>query len=236
MKCFFFIPRSAIDENMKRLLCIFVAVLLIIASMVYIAYANASLILAELIGHKTHTTVTIEDINFHSKSFSIEKLRIANPKEARLPTAMKVETIGIEAPYKQYFWNPIIIDKIEMSDVYVNIQLYTKDQTQGNWQTILANMEQDHKSFFSVQREAIIKRLIFTNIQIDLILSDGRLHKLSPIERLEFDDVTSDKGIPTQEISEIIMQKMMHSIFLQQGLKTIIEAPATVIKGVLPFL
>ena len=221
---------------MKRLLCIFVAVLLVIASMAYIAYANASLILAELIGHKTHTTVTIEDIHFHSGGFMIEKLRIGNPKEARLPTAMKVETIDIEAPYRQYFWNPIIIDKIQMSDVYVNIQLYTKDQTKGNWQTILANMEEDHKSFFSIEREAIIKKLIFTNIQIDLILSNGKLHKLSPIERLEFDDVTSDKGIPTQEISEIIMQKMMNSIFLQQGLKAIIEAPATVIKGVLPFL
>jgi hypothetical protein len=53
---------------------------------------------------------------------------------------------------------------------------------------------------------------------------------------LEFDNINSDRGIPIEEISEIIVQKMMGKIFIEKGLKAIIEAPINIIKGVIPFL
>lgn len=182
------------------------------------------------------TPVSIKDVIWKKDSFTIDDIMIANPKPARLPAAMRVKSIKVDAPYKQYFEDPILINQIHLDSVYVNIQIYNKDQTEGNWQTLMGNMTVDHKSPLSVERSALIKKLILTNIQIDLILSDGKLHHLSPIERLEFENISSDKGIPTQEISEIIVQKMMQSIFLQKGLKSIIEAPVDIIKGVIPFL
>lgn len=221
---------------MKKLIFILIAIVIIACGLGYLAYANAATIMANIISHKTQTPVTIKQVDFYRDSFTINELQVGNPNEARLPTAMKVQKIDINAPYKQYFEDPIIIDEINMADVYVNIQIYNKDQTKGNWQTIMGNMKEEHKSPLSNERVAIIKKLVLTNIQIDLILSDGKLHRLSPIARLEFNDIRSDKGIPTQEISEIIIQKMMNSIFLQKGLKAIIEAPVDVIKGVLPFL
>ena len=166
----------------------------------------------------------------------IKQLQMGNPKGARLPTALKTEIIAIKSPYRQYFDDPILIDEIHVNQVYVNIELYNKAQTKGNWQTIMKNMDKSSKGSLSIKRHAIIKKLALTNIQIDLILPNGKIHHLSPIDRLEFYDVHSDKGVPIEQISEIIVQKMMHSIFLQEGLKSIIEAPMDVIKGVLPFL
>lgn len=182
------------------------------------------------------TPVSIKDVIWEKDSFTIDDIMIANPKPARLPAAMRVKSVKVDAPYKQYFEDPILINQIHLDNVYVNIQIYNKDQTEGNWQTLMGNMAVDYKSPLSIERSALIKKLILTNIQIDLILSDGKLHHLSPIERLEFDNISSDKGIPTQEISEIIVQKMMQSIFLKKGLKSIIEAPVDIIKGVIPFL
>lgn len=221
---------------MKKLIGILLAIIIILGVGGYIAYANASLILAQIISHKTKVPVTIQKVEFSKESFEIRELQMANPKEARLPTALKIETIKIDSPYRQYFEDPILIDQILVNDVYVNIQIYDKAQTKGNWHTIMNHMAEDHNSPLSVERPAVIKKLILTNIKIDLILSDGSMHHLSPIERLEFDNIDSDKGIPIQEISEIIVQKMMDSIFLQKGLKAIIEAPVDIIKGVLPFL
>ena len=221
---------------MKKLIAILVAVILVIAGLGYLAYLNSSMILAEIISKKTMTPVSIKDVIWEKDSFTIDDIMIANPKPARLPTAMRVKSLKVDAPYKQYFEDPILINQIHLDSVYVNIQIYNKDQTEGNWQTLMGNMAVDHKSPLSIERSALIKKLILTNIQIDLILPDGKLHHLSPIERLEFDNISSDKGIPTQEISEIIVQKMMQSIFLQKGLKSIIEAPVDIIKGVIPFL
>ena len=220
---------------MRKVLLILFFLLVIIAGAGYFAYNNAATILAKIISDKTHVAVTIDSSGFKKDEFTIHDFQMANPKGTRLPTALRVQTTDIKAPYKHYFKDPIEINEIHLDNVYVNIQIYDKDQTKGNWQTIMGNIAHDNKSPLSVEREAIIRRLLLTNIRIDLILSDGKLHQLSPIERLEFRDVTSEKGIPTQEIAEIIVQKMMQQIFLQQGLKNIIEAPVNVIKGFFPF-
>ena len=169
---------------MKKLIAILLAIILVIAGLGYLAYLNSSTILAEIISKKTMTLVSIEDVIWEKDSFTIDDIMIANPKQARLPAAMRVKKIKVDAPYKQYLENPILINQIHLDSVYVNIQIYNKDQTEGNWQTLMGNMAVDHKSPLSIERSALIKKLILTNIQIDLILSDGKLHHLSPIERL----------------------------------------------------
>lgn len=221
---------------MKRVIAILFGILIILNAIGYLAYANSALILAQIISHKTKLPVTIEKIDYNKASFTIHGVQLANPKEARLPTALKTETIKVDAPYRQYFDDPIVIDQILVDNSYINIQVYNKEQTKGNWHTIIDNMSEDHNSPLSIERPALIKKLILTNIKIDLILADGSMHHLSPIDRLEFNDLSSDKGVPIQEISEIIVQKMMGQIFFEKGLKAIIEAPVNVIKGVIPFL
>lgn len=221
---------------MKRVIAILLGILILLGAAGYLAYANSNLILAQIISRKAHLPVTIKKVNYGKDSFVIHELQLANPKEARLPTALKIETIQIDAPYRQYFEDPIVIDQIQVNNSYVNIQIYNKDQTEGNWHTIIQYMSEDRNSPLSVERPALIKKLVLTNIQIDLILADGSMHHLSPIQRLEFDNVSSERGIPIEEISEIIVQKMMGQIFIEKGLKAIIEAPVNIIKGVIPFL
>ena len=53
---------------------------------------------------------------------------------------------------------------------------------------------------------------------------------------MEFDDVRSDKGVPIQEISDVIINKMIKSIFIKNGIKAIIKAPVNIIKGIIPFI
>lgn len=220
---------------MKRLVGILLAILMILFGGAYLAYKNSDLILETIISRKMEVPVTIQRVQFNKGFFQIENFQMENPNEAELPTALKVETIRVDSPYRQYFEDPIVIDQIHLDTVYVNIEIYNKDQTEGNWHTIMNHMEKEHSSPLSVERSTLIKKLILTNIQIDLILADGKVRHLSPIKRLEFDNIDSEKGIPIEEISEIIVQKMMSSIFLEKGLKAIIEAPVKILKGIFPF-
>lgn len=221
---------------MKRVIAILLGILILLGAASYLAYANSNLILAHIISRKTHLPVTIKKISYHKNAFVIHDLQLANPKGTRLPTALKTETIQVDAPHRQYLEDPIVINQIHVNHSYVNIQVYNKAQTEGNWHTIINNMSEDHNSPLSVERPSVIKKLILTNIQIDLILADGSIRHLTPIERIEFDNVNSERGIPIEEISEIIVQKMMGQIFIEKGLKTIIQAPVNIIKGVIPFL
>ena len=202
----------------------------------YVAFLNIPHILAKTISHTTQTPVMINNITFHSKAFTIQDLIISNPKEAYIPTAFKAEVVEIDASYKQYLKNLIIIDKIEMNNVYINIEFYTEDKIEGNWQDLIENMEVAHQPPSKGKRQALIKKLVLNNVQVTLILSDGKIRRLSPITQLEFDDITSEQGIPTKEISEIIARKMIYTIFRDEGLNLVIKIPIKVIKKILPFL
>ncbi len=221
---------------MGRLFRILIFLLVVLIALFYLAKSNRSALLASIISHKTNNPISIDKVDFHKEGITIKRLQIGNPKGTRFPTALSIDTIDIKTPYKNYLKNPIYIDKIHLKDVYINIQIDNKAQTKGNWQTIIANMHQDQKTFFSIERETTIKKLLLTNIHIVIILSDGKLHELSPIKQFQFDNVTTEKGIPIHEISEIIVQKMMHSIFIQHGIKNLLNAPFNIIKGLFPFL
>ena len=202
----------------------------------YFLYSNSNLILSQIIARITQTPVTINYIDFHRDFFTIQHLTIGNPKKAYIPIAFKAETVKIKASYKQYLENSIIIDKIEMHDIYLNIEFYTEDKMEGNWQTLIENMEKSHKKKKKNKRKAIIKKLVLDNIQVNLILSNGKIHRLSPIKHIEFDDVNSEEGIPIKEISEIVAKKVIYSILKEEGLNLIIKIPLQVIKKFLPFL
>jgi len=161
---------------------------------------------------------------------------IANPKKAQLPTALQIEKIEVSAPHFNYLKDPIMIDEIELSTIYVNIQLYDKTKTNGNWQTLMNNMESDKSHLLSIEKKTIIKKLILKNIEVTVILHDGKVHHLSPIKELIFENVTSDEGIPLNEVSEIIAKKMLQSILLDKAFKTFVETPIKLFKGAIPFL
>ena len=224
------------NHKLLRIFFIISFVVVFISTLFYIGYKNSGLILAQIISRTTHTPVTINTLDFHQEASIIQNLIIGNPDKAYTPTAFKAEIVKINSPYKQYFKNPIVIDKIEMNNVYINIEFYTEDNIEGNWQVLIDNMEANHKLSSESKRQVSIKKLVLNDVQITLVLSDGKIHRLSPIPCLEFDDVKSEKGIPIEELSEIIARKMMYSIFREDGLNLIIKIPLNVIKKLLPFL
>ena len=96
--------------------------------------------MAKTISNATETPVKIESVKLEKNKIVISNLEIQNPKEAQSLEALKAKTISIDSPYIRYLKNPINIDKIQIDNLYINIQIYNKDQNTGNWHTIIKNM------------------------------------------------------------------------------------------------
>ena len=199
-------------------------------------YFNAANLLAKIISRKMGLPVSIESIDFAKNRLTIGKLSVKNPPKARLPIAFEVEKIEVISPYSHYVKNPIKIEKIDLKNLYINVQIYNKEKTEGNWQTIMSRVDQDNKSPLSFEREVTIKELLLTEIKVDLILPDGERHHLSPIDKIEFKNLTTEKGIPIHEISEIIVKKVIKFVFLSQVFKAITEIPVDLFKGIFRLL
>ncbi len=222
--------------KLKRLALFCSAVILTFFFLIaYLVYLNSSLILSKTLSNTTQTPVTVGAIGFLRDAFTIQRLVISNPKDAYLPTAFKAETIKVSSAYTSYFRQTVVIEKIEVDDVFLNIEFYTEDKLTGNWQALFDNMGKSDQ-LMKNNRQTLIKQLVLRNVQVNLILAGGKIHRLSPIDQLEFEGLSSDEGFPVQQISEIIAKKMIYSVLKEEGLNLIIKIPLKVIKKLCPFL
>ena len=224
------------QKTVKLSIILFFSLLAFCGGIGTIVYRNAGYLLAKALSEKTQTPVTIDHIEFHKGAVTLKNLVIGNTQRAYIPTAFRAEAVDIDTSYSNYLKNPVVIDKIEMHNVYIDIEFFTEDKEEGNWQALIENMAVTHEDGDDEGRRADVKKLSLNNVHVTLILEDGKIHRLSPISHLEFDDVTSDNGILLDEVSAIIAHKMMVNVLREEGLNLIIKIPLKVIKKLLPFL
>ena len=231
------------------LLGIIVFCLVVLAGIGFYVYPRLPVYLSNTLSEKFQVPVSIDAIDLSWNKILIKDVDIANPKGSKFPTALKVQSTAIKAPLNHYIKDPIKIDEIRLDNIYASIEFYNRGNTEGNWTVLMDNLDQNESFGASERGEdtsskegrvVIIKKLIMTNINIDLALYGKNPTRLSTIRRIELNNINSEKGFPTEEITEIIIQKMMEQIFSIQGLtnmfKTIIETPARtagdILKGI----
>ena len=169
-------------------------------------------------------SVEIDDIDLSMNSIEIEKVEIGNPKNSILPKAFSCEVIDIFAPLMNYFDNNIVIDMIKIDDIYLGLEFEAPGKTQGNWTTIMGNFKASESPSKST-KTVLIKKLILSNIRMDLAYRTGdrKIQKLAPIDHLEFNNISSEGGIPTEQITNIIFKQMLKSVFDKANLKNMLE-------------
>lgn len=222
---------------MKRFLGIAIFFIFILVGVCFYGYFNRTKIASYILTRtfQVHSSIASIDLNFKDANSTIHHLKIDNPKEAKEPTALKIEKIKTKVSYFNYFKNPIDIDEIHVDNIYVNIEIYNKERTESNWNTLLSSMTIDHEEDSLIQRTVKIKTLLFTNIHIHIILSDGKSYDLESIKYLEFRNVSSEKGFPIHELTEVITKKLIEAIFKSAGISLIYKVPKAIIKGIVPF-
>ena len=91
-------------------------------------------------------------------------------------------------------------------------------------------------------RSVYIHKLILTNIDVDVVyIKEGRkvIH-LPRIERIELYDISSQGGLPMDQIMNSILGQMLRSVFERQNLKNMLQnliesPPNTIQKYLNPF-
>ena len=165
--------------------------------------------------------VSIESIAFARDLITINNLVIQNPEGSQTPNALTIKSIGIRTNLSKLLGNPVTISILHLDGLFVSIEFYNADNSAGNWITIADNIKRSHAYFFDVKRTTIIEKLLGTNISIELALKGGQAHMLPHIGKLEFDNVSTKKGIPSTELTRVLTQKIIDSIFILNGFNTL---------------
>jgi hypothetical protein len=204
---------------MRKILLILALIILgaIIAS--FVAWANRANIAANFLSRNLHVPVTIRSLEISRTETDITRLWIGNPPRSKTSTAFSAETIAIISTYKEIMGDPLIIEEIDISNVYVGLEYYRGKET--NWDYILGDGSKGKKG--GKGRDYLIRTLILENLTVEVTQPDGKIKRYPTIARMEFHNISSDSGFPIEEIEKAIFNLMMQDLFKKLPLDQIFK-------------
>lgn len=208
-----------------------VIVIVAIVIIVFIAWSRLPDVLANNLAKKLKVSVEIEDIRLSYDKITIDNFEISNVPGGILQKAFSTEKIEVDAPLHNYFDKAIEIDRIELDNVYLGLEFDSSKGTKGNWTTLMNNLqasseaESSKKEKKSSDRSVLIRTLILTNIQVDVVyVKDGTpVKRLPTINRIVLTNISSEKGLPMDQIMNSVLGQMLQSVFMKQNLQNMLE-------------
>lgn len=233
---------------MKTFLASIVGLVVVIAIALFIGYARLPDFLANQVSKKLQVPVNIGTISLALKGIKIKNIEIGNPPGTLRPQAFKCQEIDVHVPLTRFFSKHIVIDAITVNNVFLDLEFDSPSGTKGNWSKIMGNLQASRSqgpkkpTTGRSGRSVLIRSLVLTNIDVDVIyLNDsGKVKHLPRIDRIELNDISSEEGVPMDQILNSVLGQMLKSIFVKENLKNMMQdliqnPPSGLQKFVSPF-
>jgi uncharacterized protein involved in outer membrane biogenesis len=221
-----------------------IAIVIVIAC--FIGYSRLPDYLANQLSKKLQVAVNIDTISLSLKGIKIKNIEIDNPQGAVQPQAFKCSEIAIQTPLTHFFHKQIVIEAITISDAFLDLEFESASATKGNWSTIMGNLQQSQGAGkpkkMSSERTLLIKSLILSPIDVDVVYlkNSSKVQHLPRIDRIELTDISSQEGVPLDQILNSVLGQMLKSVFVKENLKNMLQdliqnPPSGVQKFIAPF-
>lgn len=158
---------------------------------------------------KLKTEVTLSSIDFSKSHLKIQDFAIKNlgGKEKK---AFSSQSIDVKYYWNDLTRNPSQIESVELNKSYLLIECKNNLCTKNNWTKIIKNISK-REVLAREKREVIIKKIVMRDLTVDVRgmgITPLAVTKKVNIPYIEFKDVNSKDGFPTQELIAAIFKKV----------------------------
>lgn len=208
------------------------------ASVLYI-YLNGASILAFELGKQFKVPVAIASMTIGPQSIVLDQFIVSNPPPIRVPPfAIRILRSKFKAPFWRYFQKHILIHQILLQDLHLSVVFTDPDNKQGNWTTLQNNLNAPPNAKAPDDGTIEVEEIRIQGLYVELQLYGKDPIKLDRINRdIVIKNVSSKRGIPTEEISSIVIEQLMNQLGLLYGienmLESVVEAPVDIIEGLI---
>lgn len=189
-------------------------------------YMSASSLVSRYITLTLGTRTTLNSLSFKPPYLTIRDIKIKNPKSYSLPFALTAQKVSVKTPYLNYLRNPVVIEEFTLENVYLDIEFLDDARTKGNWITLIRNASINHATL--IPRYSIINKLNINNLHLVICLNDEEPRRLPTIRHVTFSNIHTDNGRLIEELTELIVKKMMNEVSLQRDVQTLIGLPFSI--------
>lgn len=141
-----------------------------------------------------------------------------NPWKYEKNYAMKAKTIEVDYKLSTFFSDKVEIASIVLDDVYINLELSSKDPMDNNWAAIALQMPKREKKE-GKKKPVLIHKLVINNLAVETRGKGSAIYKIKgarTIEKLELDDINSEDGFPTKDLVFAIFKEAGVSEYLKR--------------------
>lgn len=204
-----------------------IIVLIVIAAILilfFLGWSRVPDMLANNLSKKLGVSVSIDAMHLRPSTIEVDKLSIGNPRGYSLPKAFSAEEIDLKAPVTRYLSSDIIVDEVDVNDIYLGIEFDSTSGTTGNWSTIFAHYQKSADLDEKNGKKVTIKRLVCNNIRSELLFKDqGDVKKLPTIKQIVLTNISTEGGFPTDQLMSSILGQLIKEVFVQQKLNNMIK-------------
>jgi uncharacterized protein involved in outer membrane biogenesis len=210
----------------KLLAALFIIAILVAFIGAFLLWSRMPDIASRKLSKTLGVSVNIGDIGLSPSRITVQNFDVGNPYGCKLSHALQTQEIDILAPILNYLKDDIVIDRIDMKNVYIGLEFDSPHGTKGNWATIMNNTERSQaaSSSTSAEKTVLIRRLVLTNIQPDLLYrSEGKVRHLPTIPRIELVNISSKGGDLSDQLMNSALGQMVKEIFIKENLKDALD-------------
>lgn len=212
-----------------------IVVIILVAVIVgFIFWSRVPDMLANNLSRKMKVAVSIDSIGLGWGKIDLKKIDIGNPPNSILTKAFSCNEIDVNAPFTRYLNKNIVIDEIDLSNVYLGLEFDAPNSTKGNWTTIMSNIQSTTASTQGKKKEAtpegsqrsvLIHSIVLTNINVDVVYKkdSGKVRRLPTIPRIELKEISSEGGLPMDQITNSVLGEMLKEVFIKENLKNMLQ-------------
>jgi hypothetical protein len=183
---------------------------------------------AQLLSSQLGVPVKIHTLEIYSQGADLLQIWVGNPSQSRSQTAFSAASIHVQTSVSQIFADPLIIDEIIISDIFIGVEYYNKKKSKSNWATILGE-----KSSKKPSRDYLIRTLRFNRLTVEVMQANGT-KKSYTLPQMEFHNISSETGFPVGEIEKAIFQQVLQGLIQQLDLNQIFNGVIPMPKGLPP--
>ncbi len=169
--------------------------------------------------------VAIQALDISLQGAELLQIWVGNPPDSRARTAFSAASVHVETPTSQILADPLIVNEIIISDIFLGVEYYNKKKSKSNWATILGK-----KSLRKPSRDYLIRTLRFNRMIVEVVQADGTMKRYT-LPEMEFHNISSETGFPVGEIEKAIFQQVLQGLIQQLNLNQIFNGVIPLPKG-----
>ncbi len=213
-----------------RVITIILVLILIAIVAAFFGWTRVAGKISSELTKKMGVEVTIAGISLAPTSVTLGKMVIGNVPNGILPRAYSADETKVKAPLTRYLSNEIVIEEIVISNIYLGLEFDNAKSTNGNWTTIIGNLENSMASAAPESkpknpRRVLIKKITMKNISTDLVYRDqGKNVKHLPvIPQMELYNISSEGNTLAEQLADSVLGQMLKGVFIKQNIKNMFE-------------